>query len=342
MEDPRVVAASGASLDVLVTGAFGTLGRATVRELLAQGHRVRCLDVPGRRNRRLAARLPRDVEVVWGDVRTAGSLEAMVADRDAVIHDAAVLPPLTERAPELAWAVNVEGTRNLVAALERTGRRPLVVFPSSVTVFGADPARTRPLTVDDPVVATDHYTRHKLACEELLRASGVRWAILRVGVAVDPQEPGGAPEALRGLFEVSPENRLEWVHPADVARAQVNALRCSEAWGRVLLVGGGSACRVRHRDLLDAFFAALGLGRVPRQAFGTAAYYTDWMDTAESERLLGYQGHTFDEFRRDLARSLRPVRWSTVLVRPFLRRYLLGLSGPWRRAGHARMAQRQS
>jgi nucleoside-diphosphate-sugar epimerase len=316
---------------VLVTGAFGTLGRAGVRALVARGHRVRCLDVPTPANRRAAHR--ERVEIAWGDVRDPATVRAAVAGQEAVLHAAAVLAPASERDPARSWAVNVEGTRALVAALAAAAPDALLVYPSSVTVFGADPSRTTPVHAGDPVVATDHYTRQKLACEEIVRASRLRWVVLRVGVAVDPTARRMDLAALRMLFDVAPDNRLEYVHPDDVARAQANALERPEAWGRTLLIGGGARCRVRHRDLVQALFEALGLAPPPREAFGDLAYYTDWMDTAESERLLAYQRRSFDDFRAEMAVSLAPLRRLLRPARPLVRRWLLAQSRPWRERG---------
>ena len=311
---------------VLVTGAFGTLGRAGVRELLACGHQVRCLDVPTRANRRAASRLGARVEVVWGDVCDAACVRAAVAGQEAVLHDAAILAPASEHDPERSWAVNVEGTRGLVAVLAAAAPDAVLVYPSSVTVFGADPARRKPVRAEDPVVATDHYTRQKLACEEIVRTSTLAWVVLRVGVCVDPTTKRGDLDALRLLFEVSPDNRLEYVHPEDVARAQVAALGCPEAWGRVLLVGGGASCQVRHHALVDALFTALGVAPPPRAAFGDRPFYTEWMDTADSQRLLTYQRRSFDDFRREMAESMRFVRRALVPVRALVRRWLLARS----------------
>ena len=315
---------------VLVTGAFGTLGRAAVRELTARDHEVRCLDVPTRANRRAARRRPAGVEVAWGDVRDPATLRAAVAGRDAVLHGAAILAPASESDPERSWAVNVDGTRAVVAALEAVAPDAVLVFPSSISVFGADPARTTPVRADDPVVASDNYTRQKIACEEIVRASRLRWVVLRVGVCVDPTARQLDAAAIRLVFDVAPDNRVEYVHPEDVARAQANTLERPEAWRRVLLVGGGAACRVRHRDLVSTIFDALGLDAPPPEAFGDAPYYTDWMDTAESERLLCYQRRTFDDFRAEMTASLSTVRAFVRPARPLVRRWLLGHSRPWR------------
>jgi len=321
---------------VLLTGAFGNVGLPTVKELLQHGHRVRCFDVPSRRARRLAREFGSRIEVLWGDIRDARRVHEAVAGQEAIVHNAALIPPLSESAPELAAAINVGGTRSLIAAAEASPASPSLIFSSSVSVFGAAQHLPPPRRASDPVVATDHYTRHKLECEAMLRASRLRWLILRLGVVLDPEARAANPEALRLIFDKALDNRMEYVHPADVARAQVRALECPEAWGKVLLIGGGRSCQIRQRDLFEALFAALGLGGVPATAFGQEAYYTDWMDTEESQRLLRYQRYSFSDYRLDLHRRMRHLRHALWPVRPLARRYLLGYSSAWTTRGDAR------
>jgi len=45
----------GSSMRVLLTGAFGNVGQATLDELLAQGHQVCCFDLPSPRIRKQRA-----------------------------------------------------------------------------------------------------------------------------------------------------------------------------------------------------------------------------------------------------------------------------------------------
>jgi nucleoside-diphosphate-sugar epimerase len=123
---------------------------------------------------------------------------------------------------------------------------------------------------------------------------------------------------------------MEYVHPADVGLAFANLLDAPQAWGRVLLIGGGERCRIRQRDLFDAVFTAAGVGPLPPAAFGDAPYYTDWMDTAQSQGLLGYQRHTFEDFRREALEALRFKRPFIRALRPLVRHYLLSHSRPWR------------
>ena len=76
----------------------------------------------------------------------------------------------------------------------------------------------------------------------------------------------------------------------------------------------------------------MGIGALPAEAFSTEARQGGgWMDTSESERLLGYQRWTFDEhlkdvaakagYRRVLGRAFGPlVRWYLVRGSPYYRR----------------------
>ena len=75
---------------------------------------------------------------------------------------------------------------------------------------------------------------------------------------------------------------------------------------------------------------AVGIGMLPDEAFGTKPYHTDWLDTAESERVLAYQRHTFDDYLRDM---LRAVGWRRHVIRPsrpIARWWLLRSSPYWR------------
>jgi nucleoside-diphosphate-sugar epimerase len=321
---------------VLLTGAFGNIGAASRRELLAAGHAVRCFDVATAANRKAARTCRGRCDVAWGDITDPGDVARAVAGQDAVIHDAAVIPPKSERLPELTRRVNVDGTCNLVAACEAQPTKPRLVFASSVTVFGpCGPDRPPPRRADEPLVASDHYSHSKVAGEQIVRSSSLEWIIVRFGAA-PPEAPSWSGERdYEQFFRSDPDTRVEYVHPRDAALAQTNAISCDAAVHKVLLIGGGAACRLRLRDLNAAYFEASGLGALPESAFGKEPYYTDWMDTEESQRLLRYQRHSWEDHRRGLMRQLRFVRPITRLLRGPIRRRMLR-SSPYLEGGAER------
>jgi UDP-glucose 4-epimerase len=308
-------------MNVLVTGAFGNVGSNVVASLVEQGHRVRGLTPDRKRERAVIDRFAGRVDVVEGDVRRAADLAAAVAGQDVVVHLAFVIPPLCHEQPGLAEGVNVGGTRNLIEAMQqegaRTGTTTKLVFASTLDVYGRTSHLEPPRRVDDPVEATDNYSAHKIECERMVRDSGLAWCILRFADV--------PPIALRDphpiMFSIPLAQRIEMIHPRDVGLAVANAVSCSEAWGRVLNIGGGRRCQVTYGDYLAAMMRAMGMGGpLPEEWFTTTPYCTDWLDTAESERLLRYQRSSFEDVIRETAALLGWRAPFVRLLQPLIRR----------------------
>ena len=311
-------------MKVLITGAFGCIGTSLVEELLGRGHRVRTFDLPTIGHRR-AARRWRPAEAVWGDVRDAGTLHAAAQGQDVIVHLAGVLPPDSDSDPALAKEVNVAGTANVISAARAAGRRPRVVFTSSFHVYGPTTHLPPPRRVDDPVLAVDAYSAHKLECEEMLKRSGLDWVIIRL--AYVPHIAWRRPPAV--LFEVPLDTRIETLHVRDAAVALANTLDCDDALGRILLVGGGPRCQVSYRDYIFKALWAMGIEPLPEAAFGRRPYPTDWLDTWESERLLRYQRHSFHDIILDIQRQIGARRHLAILLRPLPRYAILRMSPYW-------------
>lgn len=304
-------------MNVLVTGAFGNVGSNVVAALLEQGHRVRGLTPDRKRERAVIDRFAGRVEVVEGDIRRMADVAAALAGQDVVVHLAFVIPPVCHEQPELAEAVNVGGTRNLIEAMQKEGAPPKLVFASTLDVYGRTSHLEPPRRVDDPVEATDNYSAYKIECERMVRDSGLAWCILRFADV--------PPIALRDphpiMFTIPLAQRIEMIHPRDVGLAVANAVSCNEAWGRVLNIGGGKRCQVTYGEYLAAMMRAMGMGGpLPAEWFTTTPYCTDWLDTADSERLLRYQRASFEDVIRETAALLGWRAPFVRLLQPLIRR----------------------
>jgi UDP-glucose 4-epimerase len=319
-------------VNVLLTGAFGTVGRHAMAELLKAGHAVRALELPTPRNQSLARRLaaPR-MEVVWADVRDELAVARAAAGHDAVAHLAAIIPPASDLQPELARAVNVDGTRNVLQAMKRAGARRLV-YASSVAVFARSQPRPPPRRADDPTAGTDPYSHHKLECEEMVRASELDACILRFGAVMPPSTPDlDLAAQMRMAFVIPLDQRIETVDAQDAGLAVANAVSSPGVGGKTLLVGGGAGSQLLFREHIASMLGAMGLPMFPDEAFGSEPYHTEWMDTAEAQRLLRFQRHSWADF---LQRYRRQHAFARALARPFgalLSRYLVRFSPAWRK-----------
>ena len=310
-------------MKVLVTGGLGNVGRSCLAELLLQKHEVRCFDLKTQANWRQAKRFTGKVDIVWGDLRQPSDVATAALGQGVVVHVAFILPPTSDERPELAEAVNVGGTRNLLGAIKGLTPPPKIIFISSFSVYGACQDRLPPRTVSDPVQPMDNYNRHKVECERMVRESGLDWCIFRLAM-VPPKSLGGFTPK---MFDTPPGQRTEFVHPDDVGLAVANAVTSDQVWGKTLLIGGGHTSQMYFRDFVGRMMDAMGIGRLPDRAFATTACaFSDWIDTVESQGLLHYQRHSFGDFTKEIAASLGPRRYGLRLLSPLVRWWMLSQS----------------
>ena len=114
-----------------VTGATGFIGRCLTRKLVEQGARVKCLVRPTSNCEEL--RRLGNVEFIEGDLRSGDALAVGVSDVAGVFHLAGVT---RESHSGEFMEVNCGGTLDLARHCARSGRRPTLVFVSSLSAAG--------------------------------------------------------------------------------------------------------------------------------------------------------------------------------------------------------------
>jgi len=214
----------------LVTGATGFIGSHLTEALLSRQWRVRCLV---RRTSVLRWVPTDDVSLINGDVAEPGEdLERAVRNVSVVFH----LAGLTSATNDSSYiTVNVEGTRNVVQAMQKVAPDALIVFCSSLAAAGPSPTR-RPLNETDPASPVSAYGRSKLTAERIVEASGLQHLIVRPPAVYGPRDVdilAAFRLAVRGLaLRVAPSGQtLSLVHVEDLARGLA---RAAETEGRGL------------------------------------------------------------------------------------------------------------
>jgi UDP-glucose 4-epimerase len=118
---------------VLLTGGFGNLGS----RLSAYFHQQQKFNIRlGSRTERHAPPWAPDAQTTRLDVLDMASLQTSLSDVDIVVHLAAMNDVECANDPELAHAVNVEGTRNLLESAVAADVSK-VIYLSTVHVYGA-------------------------------------------------------------------------------------------------------------------------------------------------------------------------------------------------------------
>jgi D-erythronate 2-dehydrogenase len=187
-------------LRILVTGANGFVGQHLIRTLLGQGHlendargigQIIALDQFSGE----AINDPR-VQAVQGNIGdTEVRKQALQGGVDVVFHLAAVPGGAAERDYALGHSVNVQATHALFTALREQAHPPVVVYTSTIGVYGVPLPTDR---VDDrtPIRPTMSYGTQKLMMETTLCDFSRRgWldgrAVRLPGILARPRQPNG-------------------------------------------------------------------------------------------------------------------------------------------------------
>lgn len=328
---------------VLVTGAFGLVGSATVRHLARLGRRVVATDLGNPANRSAAAGLPTGVSVQWADLTDPEQVTDLLATVQpaSIIHLAAIIPPLCYAQPALARRVNVDATASLVNAAAAQSDPPRFVQASSIAVYGPrNPHRiSEVLTPETPVRGYDVYGGHKVEAEKIVRASTLDWVILRLGgVLTVDINLGMDPDMIYFEGLLPTDGRLQTVDVRDVAYAFAAATN-ADVVGRTLLIGGDDSHRLVQGEIAASTAAALGLvGGLPPGRPGDPDdddgwFATDWMDTATAQEALGHQHYSWPQLLAETAERAGWKRYPLRLAAPLAREYLKRRSPYYRQPG---------
>lgn len=174
------------------------------------------------------------------DVQDRDRLDALVRTHqvDTVYHLASLLSATGEQKPDIAWAVNVEGLRNVLEVARSHGLR--LFWPSSIAAFG--PATPREDTPQEgPLDPITMYGTTKVTGEYLCRYAFLKDAVdvrsLRYpGLISHATKPGGgttdyAVEIFYAALEgdsytcfLRPDTRLPMMYMPDAVRATIDLM----------------------------------------------------------------------------------------------------------------------
>ena len=169
-------------MKLAIFGATGGTGRIMIRKALERGHQL----TAAARNPSALLGGHERLRVVQAAVMQPQTLEAVVEDQDAVITSVSVGNAVKEgRKPTILFS---EGTRNVIAAMERQGVRRLVCLSSSAVE--PDPALgiifgkiMRPLLFKEMYADMSRMERE-------VRSSGLDWIIVRPSTLTDDPASG--------------------------------------------------------------------------------------------------------------------------------------------------------
>ena len=275
---------------VLVTGGAGSMGRLVCGRLASEGHTIRAFDLATAN----FEGLPDGVSALPGDLTSKVSMQSAIENVDAVVHLAAILPPVADQQIELAQLVNVQGTEILVNAMQSSNSTARLVFSSSVSVYGKP-------TTDDEVSTfmrynpDDNYAKTKAESEQLVLNSGLDSCVLRIsGVSIPVfQEP---PDAWPFL----PDQKIEFIHRDDAVAAITSAVTAElTSTTRIINASGGDTWRMKGSEYVADYFKMIEVN--PDEAiYQSSKGHFAWYSDEGGNKLLSYQNNSYPDYLNQL------------------------------------------
>jgi dihydroflavonol-4-reductase len=247
---------------VLVTGAAGFIGSHVVAQLLQSGTQVRAT-VRNPKNAEFLNSLPiaegGSLQIVAMDLLDFASVRSAVSDCKDVIHCAASLPVGANDAQKDIVDPSIEGTSNLVKALQQAGIVERIVHTSSVAAIRSTSHENGTIFsvadwCDDATVKSNPYGLAKAGAEKVMR----QWVESKIGESkprlitihpsivfgplLSPRHKEGSMSYLNHFTSGPPfvlKIHINFVDVRDVAKAHINALSNGRDGARYLLHNRG-------------------------------------------------------------------------------------------------------
>lgn len=251
---------------VFLTGASGTMGRATLTELLhADNYDIVALirDTDGDKNVIKPYINEKNVTLYYGDLTRYHDVLKCMNGVDIVLHCAAFVSPAADAHPHATMRINYGSTVNLLKAIKAQPNWEDIRFVNIGTVAETGD-RMPPIhwgRVGDPIKPSvhDYYAVSKVAAERAVIESGLKyWVSLRqTGILCEKMAKIEDPI----IFHNCLDNVLEYVTDKDSGVLMRNCCKNDvpdEFWGHIYNIGGGPGCRMSCYEIFVAMFGALG------------------------------------------------------------------------------------
>ncbi len=244
--------------EILLTGAFGFLGRRVTQQLLDEGFIVHAMDLPAAtQSQSSVIDSHRNLRVIGFDITKDGLSKVVPRSIDTVIHLAGLTSVIQSFERPLEYLkVNTEGTVRLLLSVAETNAKRFILSSTAAVYVCPD---GKPITESSNVEPSNPYGVSKLAAEQFVNILssnlGMEWVVLRFfnlfGPGLPLNQPGIISDFIKSLLENKPitingdgSHERSFVHVQDAARAIVLSVSAASIANKIVNICGKSSIPV--------------------------------------------------------------------------------------------------
>jgi len=322
-------------MKIAVTGASGHIGINLIPELIKAGYQLRILS---HRNEEVLKKF--NVPLIRGDLLDTNSLNELIDGADTIIHLAAIIT-IHKRSPE-AIKVNVQGTKNILEAAQKSKVRKFIYFSSIHSLDASPPDQVldenRAYNIQSPF----DYDRSKIVGEQIVLDSNTanfETLVLNPTSVVGPFDyrPSLMGRAIiqlyKGKIPALLKGGYDWVDVRDVVSSTLASLNRPLHRQKLILAGGwhsitelgeavakfgGKPCPKLLVPFWVAYLGANVMSMIPfiqkeKQLFTAASLDTlqnghKNISFEKAHRMLGHRSRPFEETIRDTVQWFKEIK----------------------------------
>ncbi len=147
---------------IFITGGTGFVGRQIIKGLFQKGYHLTCLIREGSESK---LPIPKNIEIVYGDISKAENLKGNLEGLDAIIHLVGIIREFPKRGITF-HKIHFQGSKNIIDIAVKEGVKRFILM----SALGAEPN------------ADTSYHKTKAQAEEYLKSSGLSFTIIKPSI----------------------------------------------------------------------------------------------------------------------------------------------------------------
>lgn len=273
-------------MKIFLTGSTGFVGKQILQDLLENNYHVRCIARQGSEQKIANYK---EIDIVYGDITDANSLDGKLQGCDAVINLVGIIREFPGKGITFE-KLHYEGTANLVRAARSQGVRRFI----QMSALGAR------------LDGKTQYQKTKFRAEECVRNSGLDYTIFRPSIIFGPEDK--FVNLFAGMLKVQQfvpvigngRYQMQPVAVENVSTGFAKSLERKDAIGKTFNVGGSEKIEFNH--IIDIIGEVLCVPphkiHIPAFVMNTMAEMLDWLPSfpvTKEQIVMLLEGNTCDE-----------------------------------------------